>query len=79
MVTEYALIRYRRPLEGCIKKVGYIRSGLTIHSLRHTYAESLRKNNIDLATVQTLLGHRSLETTARYLHVDREDLKRAVL
>ena len=46
---------------------------------RHTYAESLRKNNIDLPTVQTLLGHKSLETTAKYLHVTKDDLKKAVL
>jgi len=45
----------------------------------HTYAESLRKNNIDLPTVQTLLGHKSLETTAKYLHVTKDDLKKAVL
>ena len=58
---------------------GVYRKGLTIHSLRHTYAENLRKNGIDLPTIQILLGHNSLETTAMYLHVTKDDLKRAIL
>ncbi|GAI19317.1 unnamed protein product [marine sediment metagenome] len=61
------------------RECGIYRSGLTIHSLRHTYAESLRKNKIDLPTIQTLLGHKSLETTAKYLHVTKDDLKKAIL
>jgi len=60
------------------KESGIYRSGLTIHSLRHTYAESLRKNSIDLPTIQALLGHKSLEATAKYLHVTKDDLKKAV-
>jgi len=58
---------------------GVYRPGLTIHSLRHTYAETLRKNNVDLPTIQTLLGHKSLETTAKYLHVTKDDLKKAIV
>ncbi len=45
---------------------------------RHTYAETLRKQGVDLPTIQTLLGHKSLETTAKYLHVTKEDLRNAV-
>ncbi|MFO7929677.1 MAG: tyrosine-type recombinase/integrase [Candidatus Humimicrobiaceae bacterium] len=46
---------------------------------RHTYAEVLRKKGIDLATIQKLLGHKSLETTSGYLHVTKDDLKNAAL
>ncbi len=55
------------------------REGLTIHGLRHTYASNLRKNGVDLKVIKTLLGHSSLATTDRYLHVAPEDLKEAAM
>jgi site-specific recombinase XerD len=58
---------------------GIYREGLTIHSLRHTYASNLRKNGVDLKVIKTLLGHSSLATTDRYLHVSSGDLKKAAL
>ena len=58
---------------------GIYRGGLTIHSLRHTYAENLRKNGVDLKVIKTLLGHYGLATTDRYLHVSSEDLKKATI
>lgn len=41
-------------------------SGLRPHRLRHTYATRLRQGGADPAQVQALLGHASLDTTARY-------------
>jgi integrase/recombinase XerD len=51
-----------------VRRSGVRRKG-GIHLLRHSFATQLIESGVELTLVQRLLGHSSLLTTVRYLHV----------
>ena len=43
-----------------------------IHTLRHGYATALLEAGVELCVIQRLLGHSSIRSTMRYLHLAQE-------
>ncbi len=49
-----------------------------IHSFRRYFINELRKNNVDIVTIQKLAGHRDIRTTEIYCNVSEEEKVRAI-
>jgi integrase/recombinase XerD len=73
----------KRTVEKIVKKyieqAGLDRDKYTPHKLRHTAATLMYKHgNVDIRSLQKILGHENISTTQIYTHVDDEKLRQAV-
>ena len=59
-----------------IKLISGVRTKITPHMLRHTFATDMLNNGADLVSVKKILGHESLDTTSIYTHVTNEHVKK---
>lgn len=52
-----------------------IKKRVSLHSLRHSFATHLLEQGVDIRVIQVLLGHKKLDTTARYSQVATKTLR----
>jgi integrase len=69
------LINLQKPWRRVRKSAGL--DGVRIHDLRHSFASFAVGAGVPLALIGGLLGHRSVQTTARYAHIANDPLKQA--
>jgi len=67
-------IDYAQRIYNLAKVKAGITKGKGIHTLRHCFATHLLEAGVDLVTIQTLLGHHSLQSTQRYLQIRQPKL-----
>lgn len=60
-----------------VSQSGIRRDGISAHKLRHTAATLMYSNGLDLRTLQEVLGHKNLDTTKIYTHINDENIKKA--
>jgi integrase/recombinase XerD len=56
-------------VQNALAQAGLNSKNYTVHTIRHSFATHLVDNGTDLHTVKELLGHGSLQTTMRYMHL----------
>lgn len=92
LLTEYmATLKGKQLFEGVdnvdwhynfhqrIKRMGIKRINLTPYSLRHSFITALLSEDVNLFKVQKIVGHRRIDTTARYTHLVTSDMQKAMI
>ena len=67
--TEHMPSRTAQKIYQNAKKASGITKGRGIHTLRHCFATHHLERGTDIYTIKKMMGHKSLETTLKYLHV----------
>jgi integrase/recombinase XerC len=70
LVANYLGVRFQKHMQ----ELGMKNTQVSTHSIRHSTATHLLENGASIRHVQELLGHASIESTARYTHVMADSL-----
>lgn len=77
-VTQLGLALQERTVQRILNRFSKLlgsKKQITPHKIRHSFATHLLNAGMDLRALQELLGHSSLATTERYVHISAKDLK----
>ncbi len=61
-----------------VSKFDFYTNEIHFHCLRHTFATSMLDNGCDIFLLKDLLGHSSLNSTARYVHLSTRSVSQAI-
>jgi len=76
--SDMSLVSIRKRLAKDCERAGIDTDGVDLHALRHTFATTLMRKGIPIPVISKLLGHKSIQTTERYLHVDQQEAAKAL-
>jgi integrase/recombinase XerD len=65
-------------VQKALAQIGLGSKNYTVHTIRHSFATHLVDNGADLHTVKELLGHSTLQTTMRYMHLTTARIQNVV-
>ena len=68
---------FRKKFDEAVRSVEGVRP-LTPHSCRHTYVSQMQALGVDLATIQSIVGHADVDMTVHYLHVQEPIRQEAI-
>ena len=67
---------YDRAYRTICRRLGLV--GVCFHTLRHSFGSHLAMAGVDIKTIAELMGHESIDTTQRYIHISSEHKRDAV-
>ena len=61
-----------------VKRAG-IRKKVSVHTLRHTFGAHKADKQMGIATLQEVMGHKKKETTLKYIHLAKTNLRQEMV